>query len=333
MEIGSARSVAFIAQNQLQKFRDQGYLVCPGILDPNEDLLPVRKEYEMLLDRVADGLFLSGEISSKFELLEFDKRICAMYEEMGSKLHTYLDISLPQKDVEHKTPVHTGPAVFNLITNTKLLNLLEGILGSELYSNPTQHVRIKPPAKYTDNGELLTPELTTTVWHQDLGTVSPEADESDIVTVWIPFTEANKINGCLLVAPGSHKRGLAVHCHDHMSKYSRQAIPDSLVGKDRKALEMFPGDVLIFDKMTMHASLPNFSQSIRWSFDLRYQKIGWPTGRPSFPGFVVRSKTNPSSVLSCPEEWAQLWKEARQKIISDPPGSFQRWREGHPDCA
>ena len=80
--------MAFIAQNQLQKFRDQGYLVCPGILDPNEDLLPVQKEYEMLLDRVAAELFLSGEISSKFEHLEFDKRICAMYEEMGSKLHT-----------------------------------------------------------------------------------------------------------------------------------------------------------------------------------------------------------------------------------------------------
>ena len=333
MESGKESGMVKLTENQLLSFEDQGYLVCRDILDIEEDLVPIRKEYEVLLENIAEKLFSDGQISSRFETLAFDQRICAMYREMGSKLHSYFDISLPQKDVGHETPVHTGPAVFNLIKNSKVLNILESILGSEIYSNPTQHVRIKPPAKFADNGDEITPEVTTTVWHQDLATITPEADHSEIVTVWIPFTEANEKNGCLLLAPGSHKRGLAVHCHDHSSRYSRQAIPEKFVGNSKVAVRMSPGDILLLDKMTMHASLPNLSESIRWSFDLRYQKIGWPTGRPWFPGFIVRSQEHPSKTLIDATEWTLLWKEARRNMVSNAPSAFQRWSAENPDCA
>ena len=154
-----------------------------------------------------------------------------------------------------------------------------------------------------------------------------------MVTVWIPLTEANRENGCLLVAPKSHKRGLAVHCIDPVSRYSRQAIPEKFVGKDQKAVLMQPGDVLLLDKLTMHASLPNLSESIRWSIDLRYQKTGWPTGRSWFPGFVVRSEKDPTKVLKKVDKWAKLWNEAKKELIMKAPQSFQRWEDGNPDCA
>ena len=106
-----------------------------------------------------------------------------------------------------------------------------------------------------------------------------------------------------------------------------------LVGDRRVALEMNPGDVLFLTKLTMHASLPNLSQDIRWSVDLRYQPIGEPTGRPWFPGFVARSRAAPERVLSDAGAWAALWHRARERLAADPLPSFQRWPEENPDCA
>ncbi len=155
----------------------------------------------------------------------------------------------------------------------------------------------------------------------------PEADESRILTVWIAITEATRENGCLLVAPGSHKHGLVTHSHDPRSNYSRQAIPDEQVGDRRVILEMQPGDVLFLTKLTMHASLPNLSSDIRWSVDLRYQPIGEPTGRPWFPGFVARSRKKPESVLTGVEAWTALWHGARERLAAESLPSFQRWPE------
>ena len=123
------------------------------------------------------------------------------------------------------------------------------------------------------------------------------------------------------------------HCHDPRSNYSRQAIPDRLVGDRRVALEMEPGDVLFLTKLTMHASLPNLSEDVRWSVDLRYQPTGEPTGRPWFPGFVARSRAAPDSVLPDAAAWGALWHLARERLAAEPVPSFQRWPEGDPDSA
>lgn len=307
------------------RLEDKGYIVLPGLLDPEHDLAPLRLEYESLLDEVASRLHLDGTASSAYPDLPLGLRFCALVRETQGTLVHHLDITLPQKGITTDTPVHCGPAAFGLITNPHLLDAVETIVGPEIYANPTQHVRIKPPEDCLQQDGTIVGEVAQTVWHQDLGTVMPEADESQILTVWIAVTEATRENGCLLVAPGSHKRGLVEHCHDPRSNYSRQAIPDEMVGDDRVAVEMKPGDVLFLTKFTIHASLPNVSEDIRWSVDLRYQPIGQPTGRPWFPGFVARSRSAPDTVLSDPDTWKTLWHTARERLSSNPPSSFQRW--------
>jgi hypothetical protein len=49
---------------------------------------------------------------------------------------------------------------------------------------------------------------------------------------------------------------------------------------------------------------------MRWSFDLRYQKTGTPTGRPCYPDFIARSRANPHSVLTDHQHWSNQWIEA-----------------------
>ena len=90
---------------------------------------------------------------------------------------------------------------------------------------------------------------------------------------------------------------------------------------------MEPGDVLFLNKLTMHASLPNLSEDVRWSVDVRYQPTGEPTGRPWFPGFVAQSRSAPESVLANAAAWAALWQRARKHLAAGGPASFQRWPE------
>ena len=322
-----------VTENDLTRFREDGYLHVPGLLDPDADLVPLRTEYADTLDRAARDLVKRGEVASARDDLPFDNRLGHLMEESNGALNAYLDIALPQKGVRLDTPMHAGPATFALLRHPHILDAVEAFIGPEIYSNPTQHVRIKPPARRLANTTRVLSEIDTTVWHQDQGTLTPEADGTHLITVWIAVTKATRNNGCLLVAPGSHKRGLALHCHDARANYSRQAIPEHLVGKDRVPLEAKPGDVIFLDKNTMHASLTNRSRSVRWSLDFRYNPIGQPTGRPWFPGFIARSRVAPETELRDPREWANLWREAKKKLVADPPTSFQRWAEDDPGCA
>ena len=70
------------------------------------------------------------------------------------------------------------------------------------------------------------------------------------------------------------------------------------------------GDVVLLNKFTPHRSVPNVSDKCRWSLDLRYQTTGHHTGRTTYPAFIVRSPSNPASVLRDYDEWCRLWIDA-----------------------
>ena len=89
----------------------------------------------------------------------------------------------------------------------------ECFIGPEIFSNPVQHVRIKVPESREPrdpvSGAL---KMGATSWHQDNGVVLPEADDTQMLTVWFPLRRAGVEHGCLQVVPGSHRRGLLDHC-------------------------------------------------------------------------------------------------------------------------
>jgi phytanoyl-CoA hydroxylase len=175
-------------------------------------------------------------------------------------------------------------------------------------------------------------QLGATPWHQDNGVVMPEADETEMLTVWFPLLDAPIESGCLTVIPYSHLDGLVTHCP---GATGRLEIPAKFLEMQRSTPQpMKRGDVLFMHRRTAHASLSNTSNNIRWSFDLRYNPIGQPTGRGVFPGFVARSRKNPESELHDPEKWAQMWYDTRSYMAAqniDAP--FHRWDANAPACA
>jgi phytanoyl-CoA hydroxylase len=307
----------------LEQFGREGYFLAEGLLDLQTDLEPLRQEYSVLLGRLADEWHKDRKVSSTYSGMTFSERVSKFAAE-GQDCSRYFDITLPS-NATADTPIHLGPAVFRLLRNPRLLDVLEQLIGEEIYCNPVQHIRIKPPEKVVPQN--MWNGLNSAVgWHQDMGVVSPEADETIMISVWLAILDATVDNGCLRIVPGSHRGDLAVHC--------KNTIPDQLIPPNHGPIPMKAGDVLFFHKKLMHSSLPNKTDGIRWSFDLRYNPIGQPTGREWLPGFIARSKSHPEMELNDPVKWADMWLQARARLaIGEGMKPSSRWDSNDPRCA
>src|SRR5271166_4873286 len=281
-------------ERYLALFRERGYAIIEGLLS-DDDLEPVVREYEFVVDRLAEAWLKQGKVSDYDRNGLLADRLLRFMRDTDGACHQHLDISLPLVgQIREDTPMHLGAAVFDLLRNPRLLDAVEIFIGGEIYSNPVQHMRIKPPERYFSKKMHDDTLISKTFWHQDQAVISEEADDSDVLSVWFPVMDVNEEEGCLLVVPGSHHERLQHHCRTA----TLNGIPESLVGNNRVPLPMKRGDVLFLHKLTKHASLPNISGGLRWSFDVRYNPIGHPTGRPWFPGFVARSRSRPDSALA-----------------------------------
>jgi len=319
-----------VTKAQMDFFHLNGYLVVEDVLDPTKDIAPIIRDYELYLDQLASEWLRSGTIESDRAGLTFEKRIARHIVEDGINVARYFDISLPDAVIREDEPMHLSQPVFELLTHPRLLDVVEAFVGPEILSNPIQHVRIKPPEAEIKAGFDQPFLFGQTGWHQDQGVARPEADDTDMLTVWIPIKDATTANGCLQVVPGSHQGGLNVHCPTKKGL----TIPGKLLHSRPLPVPMKVGSVLLLHKLTQHASLKNKSDEVRWSFDLRYQPVGQPTGRDEFPAFVARSRKDPSAELNDHRQWVDLWEGARRSLAREQKRKLKhRWSTDSPVCA
>lgn len=306
-----------LTAEQLERFERDGYLVIEDVL-PADLLDQIRREYAGIVERETARLVEEGSLrplrgrSFSARYIEALEQLDDMYE-----LYQHLDISLPMlESLDATAKMNAGPAVFRLLTHPRVLDIVESVIGPEIYSNPVQHARIKPPRHHLP-AAATDANVAATMWHQDVAVIEPHADATNMLTVWVAITDATVANGCLIAVPGSHRLGdTTLHCPGRVFP-AEIYIPDAMIDSAAVTpLEVGAGGVVLLHKMTEHGSLENHSDEIRWSFDLRYQPIGQPTGREVFPGFVARSASDPASVLGDAGAWARLWWDARDRIAA-----------------
>lgn len=310
-------SPAALSVDQLTSFEENGFMAIESLIDP-DDLSEIEDEYSALLDDLADRLFAKGAIPDRFADLAFGERysrIIAGYPE----LHCFFNISLPLLNgtIDPETfHMHSGPAIFNLMRHPAILDVVEMIVGPEISSSPVQQMRMKPPEQILHGDLKDHSNVGATTWHQDIVALLPEADETRQLTVWLAVTEATVENGCLVSVPGSHQEGPKVHCSS-LAIASEPQVPDKVMaGREAVPLPVKKGGAVLFHKMNVHRALPNLSDDLRWSVDLRYHPTGQATGRPAFPGFVARSRAHPETELHDVNAWAASWERARADILS-----------------
>jgi len=349
-----------LSKEQLARLENDGFVVIKNVFNPSCHLDPILEEMTSILDNLARELHQNGQIASLYQDRPFGKRLTRIIAETGQSHSQHFDFSLPKGQVGATAPMYLGQALFRLITNTTLLDCVQDAMGPEIYSNPVQHVRLKPPEAVVPKKVVgMSVLVGETPWHQDNAVLTQDADATNVLTVWIPLVDATIENGCLIVIPGSHRDSnlsapqkndnvgnssittgdsslastLAQHCP---TQGGALRIPDSIIDCYRDTIVPVPvkrGDILMFHRRLMHASLPNMTDDLRSSLDLRYQPLGQPTGRDVFPGFVVRSSTQ--KVLESRDEWERLWKETQKRMSSEnyKEQPFDRWKADHPMCA
>jgi hypothetical protein len=100
-----------------------------------------------------------------------------------------------------------------------------------------------------DNSSLLP--------HQDWSFV--DEPEFDSVTVWVPLTDVDQMNGNLQAVPGSH----LIYKNYIRARFAGAPFNTDAVRKDLRDIPMKAGDALIINDRLIHASPPNNSSNVR----------------------------------------------------------------------
>ena len=92
-------------------------------------------EYERQLDEISVDWHARGLIDSAYADLPFSERFGHVLNDAGPYGYRPFDITL-SGPITEDSPMHTGPAVFNLITHPRLLDVVEQLIGPEILSTP-----------------------------------------------------------------------------------------------------------------------------------------------------------------------------------------------------
>ena len=301
--------------NSLQKkLYENGYLIVKNVLNFRRDLKPILNDMEFVMDCLIQKYAKKREIKKVLNL-DFKKKYSYISKLNIYDLDQYFNTRLPRDHVKRDSDYFATQSLWNLITNKKILDVVEKILGKEIMSNPVQNTRIKQPEKKLPKGSIHDGLSGRTPWHQDAAVLNTRGQKfTDMVTVWIPFTKTTKKNGCMITVKKINKMGLL----NHISGYRGQVeLKNSELLDDMKHiyLEANIGDVILLHKHSIHCSLPNRSDDFRISADLRYNVAGQPSGREPLPNFYVRSKHKKNLKIKNFKQWLALWEKAKEKCI------------------
>ncbi|HYE07968.1 MAG TPA: phytanoyl-CoA dioxygenase family protein [Planctomycetota bacterium] len=280
----AAPAPALTAEQQ-RALRDDGFVILRGIV-PRERLAAVLRRFAAVGDRMVETLRRDGAPVDDHPDAPDERRL-ALATARCRKEFARFGRGWRREVV--------GQEVFALQTAPPLVDAVAGMLGEEVYGHIVLNARPKLPDQ----------RLTTVPWHQDSAYFGPQYVGQRIVTAWVPLVDVDERNGCMQVALGSHRYGnVAHHVEDAEGGFLE------ITGGDPRAdvtvtCAMAPGDVLLFEQLLWHRSLPNVGDGVRWSVDLRYYGAGFDA-RESLPRpWTIRHPTLPPVAF---EEWIG-WRE------------------------
>lgn len=275
------QNLGSLTEEQKRFYEEEGYLVLPELLT-EADLLAPKQAMSAKVSQIAEELFAAGLIRDKLENRPFRSRLAELFD--GLTDEDFLKYGRSWRD--------RIPGYFTLMSNHKILDAVESLIGSELFANPVYNVRPKVPRVAAG----------AVPWHQDKS-YWPDANSNPVITVWIPLVDSTFENGCLHVKPRTHKKRLLEWHRETNTGTGYTALSEHQLGPTPTvALPVKAGSAILFNDRCIHMSTPNLSKEVRWSVDLRYQ----PTDQDPMPqhgaGFLARSRLFPERVATL-EDW------------------------------
>ncbi|XP_052220569.1 probable alpha-ketoglutarate-dependent hypophosphite dioxygenase [Dreissena polymorpha] len=241
---------------QIQQYFDEGYTVVRDFFTP-EELQPCRDAIADMVDQLAKKLHEAGKITNLHDDAGLFQRLTKIEEEFpGANILLFKHQKIPK-------------AFRDLWCSERLLNLIEQLIGPDIAGHPVWNMRTKTPNSIA----LDVP------WHQDCGYFSEESYNHLIPTAWVPFLDTDETNGCLQMARYGHRLGkVAAHTCCHSDTWFIDLAEEEMektlgvdIKNDLVTVPVPYGGFLLFNNMIPHRSLPNRSNDVRWSIDLRWQ--------------------------------------------------------------
>ncbi|MFD0675453.1 MULTISPECIES: phytanoyl-CoA dioxygenase family protein [unclassified Paenibacillus] len=275
------RSQGSLTPEQMAFYNEEGYLVLDQYLSA-EELEGPKQAMSSKVAQIADNLYEAGLIKDKLEERPFKYRLAELFN--GLTEEHFLKYGRSWRD--------RIPGYFELMSNSKLLDAVESLIGGEIFSNPVYNVRPKVPGVAAG----------AVPWHQDKS-YWPDANANPVITVWIPLVDSTHENGCLHIKPRTHKQRVLEWHRETTTGTGYTALQESQLGPTATvALPVKAGSAILFNDRCIHMSTPNNSNEVRWSVDLRYQ----PTDQDPMPqhgaGFLARSRKHPELVATL-QDW------------------------------
>ena len=149
---------------------------------------------------------------------------------------------------------HVSTLVREFCCRGRHLDVVEQLLGEAVTLTHNQFVtKLSAPGDHASEIPL----------HQDdgYGTLDPPED----VTVWVALTDTTTDNGCLVVAPGSHRDGFVEHRVASHNAAFREATATAT-----EPLELPAGHAVAFSGLLLHGSGDNRTDAERVALFARY---------------------------------------------------------------
>ena len=151
------------------------------------------------------------------------------------------------------------PEIYDLVTDSRILDYLEDLLGPDLICWGT-HYFCKLPG-----------DTKQVSWHQDASywPLTP----SKTVTVWLAIDDADTENGAMRVIPKSHLHGQIVF--EHSRKEEQNVLGQTVKDAEDYGLapvdfEIKAGQISLHSDLLLHGSAPNQSDRRRCGLTMRF---------------------------------------------------------------
>jgi phytanoyl-CoA hydroxylase len=271
-----------LTQEQIAQYHDRGWLLVRGGV--SADVLALaRRQLESWTDRTIRSWIAKDLLTDAFENLPFEKRLATAWNAAGRPRYS----RSPRRDIVCRE-------IFDFLAHPQLLDIAEDLLGTrEISVNGIFNARPKLPDQL----------WTDTPWHQD-AQYYREAAETHIVSMWMPLVRVTEHNSCLQVAERMQDGRLFDNFEDVTGFIG--LTPEDRATLQGISVEMDPGDVLCFPQKTPHRALPNMSDSVRWSMDIRFEATEGASEVGRRQGFVARTRSHPELVPTY-EQWLVQW--------------------------
>ena len=222
---------------QIEHYREQGYVVVPQTLGPDEI-----KRYLSRATEIAHGDHPPEAARRLVKDIRFAKGELPMPADPEHALWKLLN------------PDRFDAVMAECLNFPRVLDAVSNLIGEDLLAFLLMFI-YKPPGV----------EAAYHPFHQD-GAYFPFEPLDQVVGVWIPLDPADADNGSLCVVPGSHELPIGGHraiAGVNAGAFAAQAEHDEEAHEKSVTFDLSPGDCVIFHPRLLHRTGGNTTQRHR----------------------------------------------------------------------